>query len=701
MGFFSHRNILDGDYNDHGTIIPYGFKGLRQFHRNRVGLTALTYSKTINKVVYIMVCLTGIYACTHLGHAFSETTITDKTNAPQVSEKTEPVKPKTTQPEKRPQSYEDKSQLALQETFGYRIIETPNGKRLKYFPALDQSLSGNFHPDPTMENFLKVQKLQTAEIFNNFLVTKLTPAQRKLLQDYLITTLLQIPEPTAQSMASELQSAENSPASMAYMARIVLALYYYTTYIYEPLIDFAGNTTLSGYEGLIMPQILGMTHYLLDLFPGSYPFTSIVMVAPVVVNLLATNYMSGQMATGISSASYALLLGLAAQVSSGLLGKLTTFNSYGAGLLAGSYRNYQNGRWLHAAIDGVLTLQMVPEKRGLIYSAAIAGLMNATGQPPRDMMGASYFSANHMIPAIISVCLTRDWASSFITGVTLALNQYGLYAPRDKFLEPGKLYKNNVPWFGGMLGSGIMMGLATATFWNDMPGLREIGASFNATTSEVLNWVGYLTFLKGTGSPDGERSGIIQSLTNHWASISPWAKEYRGEIEIEPENSFSNPEQRFAGSDAGMSQSFSRWFSQMTGYQRDETEKTDVPALLPENDSLEVEGNLPESSPIESAPPESVLSESFLPESNSAVGSMTGHSPTDSVFPEKISSEQSFNERELSEHEPAGQDFAKHSQGEQTLPESNVPENLMPEPDQTEPGLSESSLPDGAEEAEG
>ncbi|MTI14303.1 hypothetical protein [Sansalvadorimonas verongulae] len=461
------------------------------------------------------------------------------------------------------------SELTLQEAMGYQVIRGEHGSKLIYNPAMDQSLQGTLKLSPITATFAEVEMQHVQRVFHDFLSTRLTPAQRKLLQLYLIDELTQYPAAGAHDMAAELNQDELSTEGTAFMARMVLALYYYHIYIYRPLLDYTSNRlNYQGQEGLMIPHIITMTKHILDQFSHSKPFINALLIVPLVATLVNDAYKAGHPAMAVSAGSYAATLTLAAQFSAGILGRYTSFNSNAAGMLSSTYRSWVQRDFWQALIDGTFALHYAENKRPIILTALGAAFLQSLNLNPGNTSFGHLLDANYMMPVILSVCLTKDWSSTFITGATLLFNQFALYRTRDSFLLEADESMSSQPYWKGLLGTGVALTLTTGMYWSEFPTYQQMGQGITSLATTFSQWLGYLTFMKTVTRPDWERSGIIHSLTRTVAQNSPFTRFYPGDERVISSHTYSSKAAAIEGNPKSFFSSLTEWVSKLYSAQR-------------------------------------------------------------------------------------------------------------------------------------
>ena len=492
----------------------------------------------------------------------TEQTFTPLELPPQPDLKTTPVD------NEPPVEYEpDISELTLQEAMGYQIIESADGPKMIYNPSMDQSLQGTLKLSPITASYAEIEMQHVQRVFHEFLSTRLTPSQRKLLQLYLVDELTQSPAAAASHMADELNQDALSPESTAFMAKVVLALYYYHMYIYKPLLDYSTNSLNNkDQEGLMIPHVITMTQHILNQFSHSKPLINALLIAPLVTTHLYRNFQNNQISSmGVAASSYAATLALTAQFSAGILGRYTTFNSYAAGMLSSTYRSWiQKDHW-QALIDGMFTFHYAKNKRPIILTALGAAFLQSMNLKPSNTTIANLMNANYMMPLILSVCLTQDWSSTFITGATLLFNQFAIYRTRDAFIQEQSTNLIAQPYWKGLLGTGIALAFTTGMYWNEFPTYQQMGHGITSVTTTLSEWLGYLTFMKGLTRPDWERSGVIHSISRFIGQISPFQTTYPGDQSVITSHNFDSKAAAIEGNQPSMIASLTEWMSTLFG----------------------------------------------------------------------------------------------------------------------------------------
>ncbi|WP_281646872.1 hypothetical protein [Parendozoicomonas sp. Alg238-R29] len=486
------------------------------------------------------------------------------------------------------QNYEENpSEIFLQEAMGYQVVDTDDGPKLIYNQSMDQTLQGRLKLNPLTATYAELEMQHVQRVFHEFLSTQLTPAQRKLLQLHLIDELTQSPLTAAANMANELNNDDLSPESTAFLAKIAITLYYYRSYIYMPLVEFSNHSLDAGQEGIIIPQIITMTQHILNQYPQAKPFLNALLVAPVVGNLAYYSLAKENTPMALASGSYAAMLGLSAQISAGILSRHTSFNSYAAGMFAGTYRNWQQSNYWSVLMDGLFTLHYVKNKRPLIWTAMGAMLLYSLNIKPGNTSAAQLLNPNFMMPIILSACLTEDWGSRFLTGFTLLFNQYALYATRDYFLLEGKITRRNQPYWGGLVGATSALALTTYMYWNEFPTMKQAVSGISSLTTELGEWVGYLTFMKGVMRPDWERSGVIHYLTRKYVRYSPFQSLYHGELNVESGHNFGSQAEAIEGNRQSIATTLTEWMSTLLGVSRTDRSAPHTPEVNDEVNELE------------------------------------------------------------------------------------------------------------------
>ncbi|MCL6269814.1 hypothetical protein M3P05_07655 [Sansalvadorimonas sp. 2012CJ34-2] len=478
---------------------------------------------------------------------------------------------------------------------GYRVVDGPNGPELDYNPQYDERLTGEHNSNPLLGDQREYERQNMHEALHRFLNHELNPLQRDLLQEFLLEQISGPPKSTAELMAEEMRSREISPESFAQLTHIAISLYYYRNYIYQALVQHASKETPINESGLIMPHVVAMSEQLISQIPYAKPFTNLALVIPVAIKLFYDNIkqareIDGQGRDGsdfrvkaYAASSYAVMLGLFAQASAGFLTKFTTFQSYPAGMLASAYRNWKTGDFWQVAIDGFMTLQSLKHRRGLVFAAVAATVLNHHNIPNEVESNRKWYEhpldANYMIPTLLSICMTHDWGSSLVTGFILAMNQL-LFMGRDKFLEPGHLYDGSQPYIMGFAGSAIAMAATLSVYWKNIPSREKAREGLNYLLTETADWTSYLLMIKGVVRPDWERSGFLNWMTDYYA----WAtlNRYHGERHIVSDNTWSSDSARIQGNEPGLGKKMSSWYSYLMGYDRKDL--TEDLRIDPENE---------------------------------------------------------------------------------------------------------------------
>ncbi|MCY4473227.1 MAG: hypothetical protein OXC07_10505 [Kistimonas sp.] len=427
--------------------------------------------------------------------------------------------------------------VPLRPDMGYQQAEGPDGTDLVYEPAWDQTLPHPRQPDTATWDYLEIQRQQALALFNYFLATQLTPTQHALLRDQLAAHFQPLTNnDTMDNADKRAATGLRSPAAaMETLTAITLALYYYSLYIQDPLMEFADHTTQSGAEGVLALRIIAMNHYILSQFPRVQPLVNMAQQAAGAAYLFYRYYAEGRTSMALATSSYAILLALASQFSAKLLLKHTTFNGHAAGMLSTAWHHWQNRYYQHAVVDSLLALHFNKNKNALFYTTLAAILTAAVQIPPPDVPGARFWNANHLMPVIMASCLTEEWLSAAITAATLLLNQHLLYAPRAFFLEPGSLYTENEPWVLGLAGAAVI-GLATLFIsWDDLPGLPSLSAQWRKLTRSLP---GMPNLLPQSASPQqpsstsAHYSSPVAALTRWYARLFSRNSAYTGEPPI-------------------------------------------------------------------------------------------------------------------------------------------------------------------------
>ena len=409
-------------------------------------------------------------------------------------------------------------------------------------------------------------------------------------------------------MLAELRGDNNSGGgrggeSAALISQLAQAFFYYHIYVYHPILAHADKLSMGNDEGLIMPHIIAMSQYLQDMFPKSQPYLSLFMTAPIALSLFGHNYSSeSPIDKALSTSAYGALLALSAQASGTILKKHTSFNSFSAAMLASSYRHFLRGNYAQATIDGVLTMLNLKEKRGLIYSALGAAFMSSLGIPPADWPVSRLMDANHIMPLILATCLSEDWASSFVAGAVMLLNQYLLYQPADYYLEHGMVYPNTEAYWFGLTGATLAATLTLLLNWNDMPTLQSSAETGWYVFNEITNSLNYLVFADNV-NPGDDKSRLIGFLSRTLAQLTP-ATIYHGENRVLTEHNYGSREEmiraRSRSQDPTFLQNLTDWMAWFQGKQSVPT-APERPESDPEHDQ---EPAAKERTNSQSAPPE-------------------------------------------------------------------------------------------------
>lgn len=365
--------------------------------------------------------------------------------------------------------------VPLREDMGYQRLEGADGPVLIYNPSQDQTLPFPGQPDSAMADYVDMQKQQTRALFNHFLATRLTPTQHALLRKELEAHFQQ-GTATDSSASRRGGGAGSAPLDMDTLTSTLLALYYYSVYVQDPLLEFADRITQSGSEGLVALRIIAMSHYLLSHFASVQPFAAMAQHLMGSGYLFYRHYSEGRTSMALAAGSYAALLALAAQVSATVLLRHSTFSGHAAGMFSSAWYHWQNRQYKHAFVDGLLALNFSTSKRRLLYSAAAVLLASVVPWPPPTLPGARFASANYLMPVFLAGCMSEDWLSSTVTAALLLANQHLLYATRAFFLEPGGVWPDSEPWWPGITGASLAAVAALFVTWDQWPDAQRLAA---------------------------------------------------------------------------------------------------------------------------------------------------------------------------------------------------------------------------------
>ena len=402
---------------------------------------------------------------------------------------------------------------------------------------------------PTPINYFQYQEQLTHQKFNKFLTDELTREQTGILYEYLYEHLYSTKLPSAEQMMDEF-SDKPKPKNFTNFIRIVQAMFYYYNYIYLPLVNYAGED--KGQAGLTLSLIIPFTQYLFIMFPNHRIPINFLISVPVWLNLFSRNYYAtgyienlnptpgslsyiethkAQPFTALSYAQYGLTLALAAQASSTIIDKCTTFKCHPAGMMACAYNNYQKESYFQAGLDGATAFLSIEKYRGLSHSLMFMALMNYNGYPKPHWYGAGLADVDHIMPLFLTIHLTEDWFSTFIAGTVMLLNQYLLYKPRKVFL--GSKIPHVPPWVMGTSTATAMAMLTLAVQWNDMPTMEQFQNDISLMIRKTISLLGYLVFMDKDDSLYETKDSLIRWITKQYTGLGPSHRRYHGESKVQ------------------------------------------------------------------------------------------------------------------------------------------------------------------------
>ena len=376
------------------------------------------------------------------------------------------------------------------------------------FHLADEELTVNNpaqEPSPITRSYLEMVTHQTHQQFHNFLTKSLTPLQQRLLLEYLYQELHNDLASDTAATNNDLQH-EHHLDNTQLITKLVQLLYYYTTYIYTPLVEHADKQNLGiSQDGLVLPSVIGMTQYVNQVFPNSQPFNSLILAAPIAYTLFSRHHSHDMGNTvALSSTAYGTTLALAAQASAGILNRYTTFDNFSAAILASAYRHLIYGHYTQAAIDSILTIIHLKHHRGWLYTALGAALANLIQIRTDNWTSTQFLQANDLLPFILAYNLTEDHLSFLITASTMLLNQHLFYRQRDLFLDTGHGVADIEPYWHGAFGIALMTTLTLALYWRDMPTPGQVANTLSGIKEKITHWLNYVLYVDLSEDRDSE-----------------------------------------------------------------------------------------------------------------------------------------------------------------------------------------------------